>query len=259
MALAIGAAFDNGVERLMSGQVSIRLAGWQARALGRTAGAQGMMIGAPSSRRSAGGLPAMVRRRLDEVILAAAEAADAVGGLKDAVVVLGSRHGDYQRTCRLLQGLIQSGEVSPTDFSLAVHHALTGVLSMATGNRRGHTAIAAGRDSFPMAMIEAAGLLAVAPAQPVLVVYFDAELPAPYWNEAADQPTLALALHLVAPFDDHPGMNLSLTATAAGDASAGAVCNHAASFLEFLASNDPVLLVHGERHHWHWRRSPSVV
>jgi len=44
-----------------------------------------------------------------------------------------------------MEGLVAGEGVSPAEFTLSVHHALVGLLSIAQSNRRGHTALAAGQ------------------------------------------------------------------------------------------------------------------
>src|SRR5689334_10839923 len=62
--------------------------------------------------------------------------------------VLASRNGEFGRTLGLLEALTEREPLSPAEFSLSVHHALIGLLSIARGNGAGHTALAAGADSF---------------------------------------------------------------------------------------------------------------
>ena len=87
-------------------------------------------------------------------------------------LVFSSRHGEYGRTLGILQSLATTGEVSPAEFSMSVHHALAGLLSIHTNNTSGHTAIAAGPDSFGYGLLEAA-LAAQEDQAPSLFVYYD--------------------------------------------------------------------------------------
>ena len=125
-------------------------------------------------------LPPSLRRRITPLGRRALAAAWAVlaGRAQMPHLVLSSRHGEYVRTLALLDALESSGEVSPAEFSLAVHHGLAGLLSIATGNRLAHTAVAAGEDSFGYGCLEAAAQLAEV-AERVLLLHFDEPLPAP--------------------------------------------------------------------------------
>lgn len=143
----------------------------------------------PATELSSGGelhpaapMPASLRRRVTPVGRRALEAAWAVLAGRDGLsprIVLSSRHGEYERTLGLLRTLADDEGVSPAEFSLAVHHGLAGLLSIATGNRAGHTAIAAGADTLGSALMEAAGCLADGD-ELVLLMHFDDDLPAEY-------------------------------------------------------------------------------
>lgn len=144
-------------------------------------------------------LPALLRRRVTAIGRRALETAWAItAGLGGSAprIILSSRHGEYSRTMDLLRSLAESGEASPAEFSLAVHHGLAGLLSIATGNRAGHTAIAAGADTLGAALQEAAGCLAEGDSG-VLLMHFDEPLPTEYdLVGGGAEPRLALALLL---------------------------------------------------------------
>ena len=158
----------------------------------------------------AAALPTSLRRRITPMGRKALEAAWTVLAGRQGPeprIILSSRHGEYVRTQGLLSSLAESGEVSPAEFSLAVHHGLAGLLSIATGNRAGHTAIAAGADSLPSALTEAAACLAEGDHS-VLVMHFDEALPRSYALAGGEaEPSLALALLLSA----HDGEGFGLT------------------------------------------------
>jgi hypothetical protein len=146
-------------------------------------------------------LPASLRRRITPIGRKVLEAAWAVMAGRPGLeprIVLSSRHGEYARTLGLLTSLAESGEVSPAEFSLAVHHGLAGLLSIATGNHAGHTAISAGEDSFGAALCEAAACLADGDGH-ILLMHFDEALPDSYDAVGGGpEPDLALALLLSA-------------------------------------------------------------
>jgi hypothetical protein len=140
-------------------------------------------------------LPLSLRRRIGENGRKVLEAAWAVLPRNDDMprLILSSRHGEYERTFRLLQEISTTGAVSPADFSLSVHHALIGLLSIATRNTAGHSAIAAGPDTFGFALLEAVACLKEDRA-PVLLMHFDESLPSAY--AVPREPTVAMALLL---------------------------------------------------------------
>src|SRR5215471_20708496 len=58
---------------------------------------------------------------------------------KESRYVLASRHGEFSRTLTILAALATGELPSPADFSMSVHNALAGLLSIHTGNMLGHT------------------------------------------------------------------------------------------------------------------------
>jgi hypothetical protein len=200
-------------------------------------------------------MPAALRRRVTTIGRDALEAAWAVLPSESQIrMVLASRFGEYRRTFDLFSELIEEGAVSPADFSMSVHHALIGLLSIVRGNRAGHTAIAAGPDSFGYGLLEAAACLSE-DAAPVLMVYFDEPLPEIYGPTLSDDITAPFALAmLIAPPSEADNDHLALSMTAkAGDESATPA--QARAFLDFLISGRAELRLSGERHDWRWRRA----
>src|ERR1700677_3515966 len=101
-------------------------------------------------------LPPLLRRRVTALGKMAFKAAFDLSALEPARFIFCSRHGEFQRTLSILTTLATGEAVSPAEFSLSVHNALAGLLSIAQHNTGGHTAIAAGADSFHAGLIEAA-------------------------------------------------------------------------------------------------------
>jgi hypothetical protein len=195
-------------------------------------------------------LPASLRRRVTATGRKALEAAWTVlaHAAAEPRLVLCSRHGEYERTLSILESLAEDGTVSPADFSLSVHHALAGLLSIATTNRAGHTAIAAGPDSLGFGLLEAAAAVAE-DGRPALLVYFDEPLSIIYGPLPGDVAgSIALAMLLV----PEGGEAMSLEMVAAEHRGAQA---QAPEFLAFLASGEPERRVAGERREWRWRRA----
>jgi hypothetical protein len=156
-----------------------------------------------------------------------------------------------------MQAAVRREPPSPTDFTLSVHHALIGLLSIAANNMAGHMAIAAGRDTFGCAMIEALGCLATEPQQPVLLIYYDAALPGLYGelDDAAGEREFALSLLLTSGTGDG---DLMLTATPAGEPVGIAATHQAQQFLWFFLTRRVELISPGERTNWHWRRAAQT-
>lgn len=156
--------------------------------------------------------------------------------------VLSSRHGEIGRTTGLLTTLAEEGAVSPAEFSMAVHHGLAGLLSIHTGATEGHTAIAAGPDSFAYGLIEAATTV-VESGKPVLHLHFDEALPeiyAPIAGDPDDDTVLALLLD---PAEGNAYSFERLDEETNGN-------NLAASFLDFLRNGARK----GSAGRWQWSR-----
>src|SRR5271168_3310513 len=118
-------------------------------------------------------LPLILRRRVSTIGQMAFRASHALSEQRTARFIFCSRHGEFDRTLRILRSLIAREPTSPTDFTLSVHNALAGLLSIAWGNTAGHTAIAAGADSFGYGLMEALACLKAESGAPVMLVYFD--------------------------------------------------------------------------------------
>lgn len=137
-------------------------------------------------------IPAMLRRRLN--LLGRACASQALPYLKEQPelpIVYCSQHGDIERTLNILLELAKTGDISPMNFSLAVHNAVCGVMSIHAGVRGPINSIAAGEDYMLPVLIEALGLLNENHSR-VLCVVCDVPLPDIYQSENS-QPSTAFA------------------------------------------------------------------
>lgn len=126
-------------------------------------------------------MPAMLRRRAGFLGKMALEVAyqclDGRGeGGGDIPTVFCSRHGEVARALELLSDLARGEALSPTAFSMSVHNATAGLLTIARADRANHIALAAGAATIEHAVIEACGLLADG-ASAVLLVASDCQLP----------------------------------------------------------------------------------
>ncbi|WP_374382056.1 beta-ketoacyl synthase chain length factor [Dongia sp.] len=201
-------------------------------------------------------LPMMLRRRVTGIGQKALGAALACQSVADARYVLASRHGEFDRTILILSSLAAGEVPSPAEFSMSVHHGLAGLLSIHTGNRQGHTAVAGALDSFGYGLIEAASCLAEQPDRPVLLIYFDAPLPdayAPFRIEAERDLPIALALTLAAADEASPDGALTVSCDApTGDVSPECL---ALSFLRFLLDGTKTQSAAGGMKMWRWHRA----
>ncbi len=195
-------------------------------------------------------VPSLLRRRVGSLGQQALRAAWNLPGSRTGRLIFASRHGEFSRTLSILDSLSRDEPPSPADFTLSVHHALAGLLSIARTNRRGHTAIAAGRDSFACGMLEALACLTERPEDPVVLVYYDEPLPPPFADFDDDGDHLALAFTLAAA-GEGPPLTLSLSPPPAGGT---ASATPAQDFLRFFLNDGGRADCLGERQVWHWKR-----
>jgi hypothetical protein len=206
-------------------------------------------------------MPMMLRRRAGKIGQQAIAAAYEVGASPSARYIFCSRHGDFRRTAGLLQAVSSGEDLSPAEFSVSVHNSLAGLLSIATGSTAGHTAIAAGPDSFACGLIEAAATLADDPGQPVLLVYYDEAPPTPYDEleiEGGEQLAVALMLGAAPREADSPhgGHSVIIEIIAErGQGPATSTTGVAFDFLRFLAGGAASARSQGERIDLEWRRA----
>lgn len=202
-----------------------------------------------------GTLPASLRRRISPIgrkVLEAAWATLPDDGVMPRLI-LSSRHGEYDRTLGLLSELAHSGEVSPAEFSLSVHHALAGLLSIATNNSAGHAAISAGPETFACAMLEAAACLGESD-EPVLLMHFDEVLPEIYATVAGEtqaEKAVALAL-LLLPEDADDGELFTFDMAPAPELGTDPL---ALRFADLLTSGAESAFGNGPRMSWRWHRA----
>jgi len=213
-------------------------------------------------------LPMMLRRRINGFGQKVIGAALTIPAVQQARYIFASRHGEFATTLRILEDLHQRSGPSPADFSMSVHHALAGLLSIQTGDKAGHTTVSAGRDTFGYGMLEAAALIADQPAQSALLVSYDEPLPELYKDfQEPDEMHLPLiiALDIVAPnlAANKPGAQLSLTLepdeTGAADERPGEVAAldipMGQRFLDFFLSDRAQTTLKGETMSWVLRRA----
>ncbi len=201
-------------------------------------------------------IPAMKRRRMSFLTKMAFHSAlkSASSSEKDLNLVFASQHGELQRTVKILKSLAQSGEVSPTDFSMSVHNTAVGLYSILTKNHAPATSVAAGDDSFGFGLMESVNLLYRYPQKSTLFVYFDDSLPEPLAHLPRQQNRrVSIALLLknseenttsfrVSPRDIHE----------AGESSASLTM--AESFLQFFLGQNVISQYQTRRYLWEWRK-----
>lgn len=146
-------------------------------------------------------IPAMKRRRMNhQCKMAISTALDSLKelALEQPNCVFASQHGELGRSTKIIHSMIESGEISPTDFSMSVHNTALGLMSIMSKNQRPGTSIAAGDDTFGYGFLEACLQLQADPDKPVLYVYFDEPLPEvldKFDSDRAESRCIALVLN----------------------------------------------------------------
>lgn len=147
-------------------------------------------------------LSMMTARRLNSGSRLAVECGMALLSQNQGVdaLVFASRHGELERNFRILQAIADEQTPSPTDFTMSVHNAAVGSLSIAAKAPLPASSVAAGIDSFQQSLIEVQALLKSG-YQQVLLVDFDGHLPdfyLPFLLETTPNYPYAVALVLQA-------------------------------------------------------------
>jgi hypothetical protein len=176
-------------------------------------------------------------------------------GYPPARYVLSTRHGELGRALSILASIEAEELPSPTDFTMSIHHALLGLLSIHCDNRLGHTALSAGADSFAAGLLEAAACIAERPEEPVMLVHADEPLPAPYdvFREEDDAALPLVMALLLGPADAGTEPALSLEPLSIR-VNAPPTASLADDFLRFYLSGATSKHAVGRRMQWVWRR-----
>ena len=198
-------------------------------------------------------LPMMLRRRATAIGQKAVGAALACQDVNSARYVVASRHGEYARTTAIFTSLAKREAPSPAEFSMSVHHGLAGLLSIHTGNRLGHVAVAAAEDSFASGLLEAALCVAEEPATPVLLIYYDEPLPVEHGYgqfRYAAETELPIVLAVLVGLDGAEPMSFQWRP----EHISTVVQNQALTFLRWLLSGTEDAECRGTRMAWRWSR-----
>jgi hypothetical protein len=199
-------------------------------------------------------MPAALRRHAGPIGRLACDVAyRALDGETNVPLVFCSRYGEAARSVELLTQLARGELLSPTAFSLSVHNAAAGLLSVARRDNANSIAIAAGEASAALGVIEACGLLAEG-APRVLLVVVDQVLPEVYrvFEERQRVPFAWAAL--IAPPDGDP-LSLAWEPVVQEDAPANGKRPPAAlEALRFLLRGDAEFVHTVESLQWRWSR-----
>lgn len=146
------------------------------------------------------------RRRLSRLARGVLHCALRVAPPGDLRMVFASRHGESDRTLAILRDLAAEVEISPAAFSMSVHNAVPGLLSILAGNHASISAVAAGSESFGYGLMAAFAAWKAGPDRPMLFLYGEDRLP-----ELWAPHTPAVAPHALALLLGAGGRDLAMT------------------------------------------------
>ncbi|ODS23635.1 hypothetical protein AB835_07945 [Candidatus Endobugula sertula] len=209
-------------------------------------------------------IPSMLRRRLNPLgKMALSVAQPLLNNHSKTPCVFCSRHGDLDRTLGLLKSLAKQEPLSPTHFSLSVHNAIGGILSIARKDPSSITALST--NDISTCLLEAIAIMDEQNSQNVLCVIYDNQVPSIY-NDGQIGPNFPYAVafllsspkHLLA--DDAIQLKFSICDV---DTHSSAAFNNkcsnepqALSLLKFLLSTTSQdLLLSSRRHAWFWSKA----
>lgn len=161
-----------------------------------------------------------------------------------------SRHGELERTGRILHALAEDDAISPTEFSMSVHNTAAGWLTIISKNPLPVTSLAAGMDSFQQGLLEAQSMLAGG-ASRIMLVDFDGEIPSLY-AESVNSEFLPYAMAIILAAGD----TLQCQRIAKNDEIDSLALPQGLQFLRGYLSSSPSFIVSADsRHHWQWARA----
>ena len=197
-------------------------------------------------------IPAMQRRRLSPFAKLALHCALEAGeGYLDTVPsVFASRHGDLQKTSKLISDVAAEQELSPTQFGLSVHNAVGGLFSIYAGNKAPLTAISAGEDTFLASIIDAVSKMESNDYPRILLVYTETVVPDIYQQYVLqEEVSISTALLIEKVSTDKDNFSLSIDQNKNQDAKENS-CLQALDFLRFYYSQQKQAKIESKRHIW---------
>ena len=204
----------------------------------------------------AGGLKPAWKRRLDLYGRAAAEVlARTLGQDDNPYIVFASRHGNIERTVKLLHQVITEDVLSPADFGMSVHNALVGIASINWSITESHTAVSAGPDSLLAGMTEAICQINDTNL-PVILCYIDLPLPDVYKHlEPENQMGTALAVRIAPVLSANQPGGYAVEYHPASNVASGPVQHDAERFAAFLETGENHLTLSGTNSCWRIARN----
>ncbi|OTQ78219.1 beta-ketoacyl synthase chain length factor [Gilliamella apis] len=125
-------------------------------------------------------LPMMQARRMSISSRLAVEVGlELIENNKLDLAIFSSRHGELERTYKILTALNQNVDISPTDFALSVHNTASGLFTIIAKQKVPVTSLSANEDSFQQSLLEALPIL-LQKDKKVLLIDFDGMIPQSY-------------------------------------------------------------------------------
>jgi hypothetical protein len=154
-------------------------------------------------------------RRLSPFSKVALHTLDMPSALSDNLpLIFSSQHGDLAKTVQLIKDAALGDELSPTQFTLSVHNATTGLFGIATHNSAPTTTISAGHNTFVEGLIEAS-MQCTQEKTAVIYSYCDFDVPEEY--SEFEQPKPARSISMVLNYQpsegDKAGINIKTNTT----------------------------------------------
>jgi hypothetical protein len=203
-------------------------------------------------------LPPLLRRRctpLTKIVLAAAFGCCSGEERREVRTVFASRHGSINESIDLIDAVVRGATTSPTKFSHTVHNAQAGLFSIAAGNRRASSSLAAQEDTFACGWVEALTHLEREPERPVLLVMGDVPL-APTFAPLLDEPAASYALALLLSRGGE-GAPLRFAPGSERDEARSLRWPEALEFLRWVLSDEESLTLGAARRRWRWERGDA--
>lgn len=141
------------------------------------------------------------RRRLTPLSRIVVDTYHRANGNPDGVLqipsIFCSTFGEHERNTRLILDISKDSDVSPTAFSLSVHNALAGLVSIFYGNEAPCITMATNRSGISMALIEAYSMLGE--TSPISLTIYDGPVHESYQDIVINSDETAAITMIVSP------------------------------------------------------------
>ena len=211
-------------------------------------------------------VPMLLRRRMSRlsrmVVYVAERCCREADVSPDSVrVVFASYHGELLSTVGILAQIKREESVSPTDFTMSVHHSPVSILSLLTGNQKAGRAVAGGEESFCCGFLDSLGML-LKGEDPVLFLAGDDCVPLPF-SKFVRQPLFPCAVALLLKKEVIPGklrLSLSLDAHPEPGNRVGPISEifPPLDFIKWLSTKESQWSLSSEKRRWTWTRHPQA-